>query len=276
MNKSKILLWLFLTCIISACSTTQKNSNTSADADYAPVQAPSAPAPMAEQSSSPSGRSAKSTAMSPAPAQNRVRSEERLGTKWGDDVSSYVTQVDLKRLSSSPIDQTQIRYASKQFSGRSVNSISLVSGKVSFSIVDDRGRILPLYREGQNYYLSANNGQSYQLRYSNTSSQTFEIVASVDGLDVLDGRKASRSNSGYVLRPYSSFAIEGFRKSDSSVASFTFSKPETSYAANSASGSIQNTGVIGTAVFELNAPKSSPAKKPNDGYAPAPNAFPAD
>ena len=292
LNKSKILLWLFLSCLISACNTTKvATSETSSQAQYSPVPATStssaaenelAPPQAKARPSSPSRNAStsynsanKSTASSLS-VQNNVRSDERLGTKWGDDVSSYVTQVDLKRLSFNPIDETQIRYAGKQFSGRSINSISLASGKISFSVVDDRGRILPLYRDNERYYLPANDGQSYQLRYSNSSNQTFEIVASVDGLDVLDGGKASRSKSGYVLRPNSSFAIEGFRKSNSAVASFTFSKPKESYAANSASGSIQNTGVIGTVVYELKAPKYDPPKKSNDGYAPAPNAFPAD
>lgn len=266
MNKSKILLSLMLCGLFTACSTTQ-NSSTSSDAEYAP-----APVPAPEPPSAAKMASAQTTS-----AQNiRVRSEERLGTKWGDEVSSHVTQIDLKRLSNNPVDETQIRYASKQFSGRSINSISLAAGKISFSVIDDRGRILPLYRDGQTYYLSANDGQSYQLRYSNTSQQTFEIVASVDGLDVLDGSQASRSKSGYVLRPFSSFAIEGFRKSNSAVASFTFSKPQDAYATNNSSGSIQNTGVIGTVVYELKAPKYYPMKKNNDGYAPAPNAFPAD
>ena len=263
MYKSKLLLWLCLCALISACSTAKYSSTQDATSQEI------------ESAPSPSSATAKA-APAPISNQNRVKSEERLGTKWGDDVSSYVTQVDLKRLSSSPIDETQIRYASKQFSGRSINSISLAAGKVSFSVVDDRGRILPLYRDGERYYLSARDGQSYQLRYANTSSQTFEVVASVDGLDVLNGRKASRSNSGYVLRPYSSFAIEGFRKSNSSVASFIFSKPNDAYAANSASGSIQNTGVIGTVVYELKAPKYDLPKKSKDTYAPAPNAFPAD
>jgi len=271
MNKAKILLWLMLCGVISACSTTKYAPSTnSASSETADTPAPSLETQMSN--------SAKTIAQLAAPTSsvNRVRSDERLGTKWGDDVNSYVTQINLKRLSNSPIDETQIRYASKQFSGRSVNSISLVAGKISFSVIDDRGRIIPLYRDGQSYYLSANDGQSYQLRYSNTSNQTFEIVASVDGLDVLNGRKASKSNSGYVLRPLSSFSIEGFRKSNSSVASFTFSKPKDSYAANSAYGAIQNTGVIGTVVYELKAPKYYPTKQTSEGYAPAPNAFPAD
>lgn len=96
----------------------------------------------------------------------------------------------------------------------------------------------------------------------------------MDGVDVINGREASRSNSGYVLNPYESLKIEGFRKSNSAVASFTFSKPEDSYAANSDHGSIQNAGVIGTVIYALEAPESD--AKPINKYAPPPNAFPAD
>lgn len=101
------------------------------------------------------------------------------------------------------------------------------------------------------------------------------MVASIDGLDVLDGRQASRQKSGYVLRPYSSISIEGFRKSHVSVASFTFSSPQQSYAANSKQGSIKNTGIIGTVIYELKAPKGYSPQQ-DKGYAAAPNAFPAD
>lgn len=249
MMKPHYLLALIGAGILTAC-TSQPISQKS-NAEYAPA------AVQAESST------------------NRVSTSQQLGTKWGDDVSSYVQQVNLKRLSNQPVDETQIRYAGKQFSGRSINSISLAAGKVSFSVLDDRGQNLAMYREGQRYFLSGNDGQSYQLRYTNSSAQTFEVVASVDGLDVLDGRQASRQKSGYVLHPYSSISIEGFRKSNSAVASFTFSSPQQSYAANNSQGSIQNTGIIGTVIYELKAPKVERVPQ-NVGYAPAPNAFPAD
>ena len=50
---------------------------------------------------------------------------ERLGTKWGDDVNSEVTTVDLRRTSSDPIEQMQVRYADKAYDGRAVNSCLL-------------------------------------------------------------------------------------------------------------------------------------------------------
>jgi len=157
---------------------------------------------------------------------------------------NWVTEVDLNRLTEQPIAESQVRYANKQYQGKTVNSISLAAGKISFSIVDDTDQPFALSRDGENYYLSAKDGQSYQLKYENHTDNTYEIVTSVDGIDVLNGRAASRNNAGYVLYPHRKLTIDGFRKSDSAVASFTFSKPEDAYAANSDHGSIQNTGQL--------------------------------
>ena len=207
-------------------------------------------------------------------ANNQVAADEKLGTKWGDEIDSHVTEVQLKRKSDSPLAETIVQYADKNYKGKTINSISIAAGKVSFSVVDDRGNRIPIYRVGQSYYLSGREGQSYQLQYENNTAKTFEVVASVDGVDVIDGSEASRSNSGYVLHAHDSLKIEGFRKSESAVASFTFSKPKDAYAANSENGSIQNAGVIGTVLYELEAPEDE--AKPVNKYAPPPNAFPAD
>lgn len=207
-------------------------------------------------------------------ANNEVASDEKLGTKWGDEIDSQVTEVDLKRKSNSPLAETQVQYADKQYQGKPIQGISVAGGKISFTIIDDRGDTIPLYRVGSNYYLAGREGQSYQLHYENNTSKTFEIVTSVDGVDVINGSAASRSNSGYVLHAHDTLTIEGFRKSADAVASFTFGKPEESYAANSDNGSIDNAGIIGTVVYELEAPEEN--KKPINKYAPPPNAFPAD
>ena len=177
-------------------------------------------------------------------------------------------RVHLRRVSQEPLAQNVLHYSSKDYRGRSVNSISLAAGRVELSVRGDGRRELPIFRDNGSYYLRSINGQAYRLIYRNNSSQTFEIVASVDGLDVLSGKPGSRYNSGYVLRPYSTLEIEGFRKSDSAVASFIFSSPGDSYAVHSDNGSVRNTGVIGTAVFEL----YDPARRSGDN----PEAFPAD
>ncbi len=205
--------------------------------------------------------------------QNNAQAK-KLGTKWGDEIDSSVKQVEMTRKSLTPISETQIYYANQKFKGKPINSISLTAGKISFQVTDDNGNLLPMYRNGASFYLKGKAGQSYQLKYQNYSNQTFEIVSSVDGLNVLDGTEASRNDAGYVLHPYDTLTIQGFRKSDSAVASFTFSQRDEAYAANSANGSVQNTGIIGTVVYELKAPKPKRDVSQNR-YAPAPNAFPA-
>lgn len=207
-------------------------------------------------------------------ANNNVAADEKLGTKWGDEIDSHVTEVDLKRKSSSPIAESIVQYADKNYKGKSINSISLVAGNIDFSVIDDQGNKLPMYRVGKSYYLAGREGQSYQLQYENHTGKTFEVVASVDGIDVINGSEASRSNAGYILHANDALKIAGFRKSDRAVASFTFSKPKESYAANSDNGSIQNAGVIGTAIYELESPEDE--VKPVNKYAPPPKAFPAD
>lgn len=209
----------------------------------------------------------------------QISDDERLGTTWGDEIQSKVTQVDAKRIGDEPIIEAQLRYAAKDFSGKSLNSMSLAAGKISFSVIDDQNKALPLFRENQKYYLNAKDGQSYQLKYVNHTDQAYEVISSVDGLDVLDGLAASKYKSGYLLYPHSTLVIEGFRKSDSAVASFTFGKPEDSYAANTSHGSEDNTGIIGISIFEV----SLPAKEMTEAvvveesqYAQAPQAFPAD
>ena len=228
-----------------------------------------------EKSNEVSHSSTTMTTDAAANAENKsVAADERLGTKWGDDISSHATEVDLKRKSNTPLAEALVQYADKNYQGKSINSIAVAGGKINFSILDDHGNKIPMYRVGQRYYLSGREGQSYQLHYENNTLKTFEIVASVDGVDVINGSEASRKNSGYVLNAQDSLTIEGFRKSANEVASFTFSQPEESYAANSSQGSIQNTGIIGTVVYELEAPEVD--AKPVNKYAPPPNAFPAD
>ncbi|MFW1849773.1 hypothetical protein ACG9XR_04200 [Acinetobacter guillouiae] len=227
-----------------------------------------------DESASQSQTEATSADAAAEAANNQVAADEKLGTKWGDEIDSHVTEVQLKRKSNSPLAETIVQYADKNYKGKTVNSISIAAGKVSFSVVDDHGNRIPMYRVGQSYYLSGREGQSYQLQYENNTAKTFEVVASVDGVDVIDGSEASRSNSGYVLHAHDSLKIEGFRKSESAVASFTFSKPKDAYAANSENGSIQNAGVIGTVLYELEAPEDE--AKPVNKYALPPNAFPAD
>ncbi len=198
-----------------------------------------------------------------APVVNNVNTDvqaanksERLGTQWGDEVDSKVTSVDLRRTTKEPIDSTRLFYGNKNYHGRKINTMSLAAGKIAFSVQSDNAK-LPIYRDAGNYYLKGKSGQPYLLVYRNNGHNTYEIVASVDGIDVINGQPASQYNEGYVLEPKGILIIEGFRKSDDAVASFIFSKPEDAYAANTLQAKLANNiGIIGTAVYRLYDPKA--------------------
>lgn len=251
--------------LLSGCSSSPTMQKESADVAQSTTAEPS-------QNKSKQDSSANMQADSiQAEATQDATESERLGTQWGDDVDSQATMVDLRRVSEEPVAQMQVSYADKSYSGRAVNSMSLIAGKVEFSVATDSGK-LPLYRDAGNYYLQGKAGQAYRLHYHNNSSNTYEIVASVDGLNVLDGSAASRYDAGYVLDPNGDLVIEGFRKSESAVASFIFSKPDNAYAANTDTGSIENTGIIGTVIYEIYDP-TEPKPKPKSKQ---PKAYPAD
>jgi hypothetical protein len=73
-------------------------------------------------------------------------------------------------------------------------------------------------------------------------------VVSVDGLNVMDGRSADPSQSGYVLGAWSSMAVRGWRKSMEETAAFYFTSLGDSYAGRT--GRPHDVGVIGVALFE--------------------------
>jgi hypothetical protein len=88
----------------------------------------------------------------------------------------------------------------------------------------------------------------YSIVVRNKTHLRLEIVLSVDGLDVLDGRKASVRKPGYLMALRSQLVVEGFRQSPEAVAAFRFSPVRESYAAEKYHNT-KNVGVIGIAVF---------------------------
>lgn len=257
---------IFSLLFLSACSSNSQQSTVSQDN---PANAASADVAISD--------SAASAEMSRPSHNDSVHADEKLGTKWGDEIDDSVTSIEAKRLSDEPIGEIAISYAGKEFQGSAVKSISLLTGQVQLSILDDQYNPLPVYRLDGNYYLKAKENQSYYLHYRNSSSNTYEIIASVDGINVLTGNAASKySPTGYILDARGELTIKGFRKDEHSVASFTFSKPENSYANHSAQGDIGNVGIIGTVVYELQMPKQNP--KPSFASPPTnkPKAFPTD
>ena len=119
---------------------------------------------------------------------------------------------------------------------------------VDIAIVDrDDGRVLPQYRHHGERWLAGMPGHRYAIRLTNTSDERVLVVVSVDGVNAVTGEDADPSQGGYVLAPWQSTEIDGWRKSLDEVAQFHFSGLADSYAART--GRPGNVGVIGIATF---------------------------
>jgi hypothetical protein len=221
--------------------------------------------------------SATPSAAAPAPVQ--------LGTQWGEGIESKTRSVSAKRLSAQPDEVASLGYneasAVRREAGNNPErrlNLQLAQGDVEWSVLDESDRPLPLQRARRStdmFRLAGVEGSRYTLRFRNLSDRSYEVIATVDGLDVLNGKPGSLRNGGYVLRPQQVLDIEGFRKSQSEVAAFRFAVPGRAYAANTEAGDVRNIGVIGAALFELEQPEA-PRRPRRETTPPQPSAFPAD
>lgn len=109
------------------------------------------------------------------------------------------------------------------------------------------GKPLKEYMDASKVYVEGREGTTFSLRMRNNSGARKLFIPSIDGLSVMNGEEASYDSSGYIIRPYSSITIDGWRISDSEVAQFYFSAPNDSYRKRMERGN--NLGVIGVLVF---------------------------
>jgi hypothetical protein len=119
---------------------------------------------------------------------------------------------------------------------------------VRIDVVDrDTGQWLPDYRHRGQSWIAGTPGHRYGVRLTNTTGERVLVVLSVDGVNAVSGESAHPSQAGYVLAPWQSTEIAGWRKSLDDVAQFVFTDLPDSYAART--GRPDNVGAIGIAVF---------------------------
>lgn len=106
---------------------------------------------------------------------------------------------------------------------------------------------LPVYAKDGRSYIVGVPGHEYAIRIRNCTGGRVLAVTSVDGVNVVTGDTAAPGQSGYVIEPWGSVEIAGWRKSTSSTAAFFFSEHAQSYAART--GRPFDVGVIGVAAF---------------------------
>jgi len=119
---------------------------------------------------------------------------------------------------------------------------------VDLQVVDrSRGDVLSTWRHRGTSWVAGRPGDRYALRLSNRTGGRVLVVLSVDGVNVVSGETAATGQTGYVLGPWASAEITGWRKSYSEAAAFYFTALPDSYAART--DRPDNVGVIGAAVF---------------------------
>lgn len=111
------------------------------------------------------------------------------------------------------------------------------------------GRVLRQFNHEGRSYIEAPPEGAYEIRLTNNSPRQRLAVISVDGINVVDGETAGYDGPGYVLRPWETLNLKGWRRDDSKVAKFTFQPQDQSYSNRTGRGT-KNTGIIGVAVFE--------------------------
>ncbi len=204
-------------------------------------------------------RTADAHAESPASPNRSARPTERpgLGTEWGETRRSRIREVGFERDSSDPTGVVALHYNDRE-GARALASfrdtrpiptagVTALGGAVRVTIEGEGGSPLQAMTTGDRTVVVGSAGQRYTIVLTNRTGRRFEAVASVDGLDVISGRSASFDQRGYVLLPFATLRIEGFRQSERAVAAFRFSRVAESYAAQT--GSARNVGVIGVAFF---------------------------
>lgn len=126
-------------------------------------------------------------------------------------------------------------------------------------LAGNRNQPLTVYWQGQRAYVAGASGEPYRLLLTNRSGERVMAVVSVDGINVLDGKNAAYNQMGYVLEPYQTATIDGWRKSYDHVARFQFANLPESYAGQT--GRPGQVGVIGVAVFQERYVRPRPAPR---------------
>lgn len=138
---------------------------------------------------------------------------------------------------------------------------------VTLSLVDrDTAQPLPEYRHRGRGWVAGTPGHRYAVRLTNTTGERVLVVLSVDGVNAVSGQTAAPSQAGYVLGPWESAEIGGWRKSLDDIAQFVFTDLPDSYAART--GRPDNVGVVGIAVFRERWQRPLPPPAPPVATAP--------
>ncbi len=247
------LSWLPICLVAAACgdpylATAKRGTTVAAE----PAYAPSSPS---SSTATPPAHAAMSGGGSIAEAQP-VPDRPGLGTSFGESVYAPISFAPFTRAAASPWAMVVLHYndaegvgAHAEYLGAQPQPLEVPAGDGSLSValVDEYGRTLPGLEAAGRALIVGEDGARYKIVVRNATTARFEVVASVDGMDVIDGKPADPNRRGYIVDPRETLVIDGFRTSDANVAAFRFGRVADSYAARTSGD--RDVGVVGLAIF---------------------------
>ena len=109
------------------------------------------------------------------------------------------------------------------------------------------GRKVKEYRHNGLTFIEAKDGTEFSIEVKNHATGRVLSVVSVDGLDILEGKPATKDSGGYIVKGGAAETFSGWRKSDTEVGAFKFTAKEKSYATEKGKG--ENNGIIAIKLF---------------------------
>lgn len=113
-----------------------------------------------------------------------------------------------------------------------------------------KGRpITEFFHRGQTFVEGRGNS-NYEIAFRNYNPFKVEVVLSVDGLSVTDGKTAGPQSSGYVVEANGTLTVPGWTLDNAAVAAFAFAESKGGSYVEQSTGSSANKGVIGALVYK--------------------------
>jgi hypothetical protein len=193
-----------------------------------------------------------------------------LGTTWGETRDSKITTSPFVRADTKNAFATAALFYNDEEGARSMatasgfkrfseGSVDVGGGVLTAKLKGGNGGFLSGFEATGKKFIVGQAGDRYTIVLQSHVPARLEVVVSVDGLDVIDGKAASFGKRGYLIDPHGSIEIDGFRQSMETVAAFRFGSVRNSYAEKK-TGDSRNVGVIGVALF--NEQGSNPSSWP--------------
>ena len=119
---------------------------------------------------------------------------------------------------------------------------------VSVQVDGRQASLYPAPDGSGRYYLEARAGSRYAVALANRTGERVGVVLTVDGLNAISGEQDKGRGRMYVLDPWQSTSVQGWRSSLQEVRQFTFVDERRSYATRSGKAN-EKMGWIEVAVY---------------------------